>query len=139
MIINGALNSYNSTNSLTAKCEGSIKSLPNYWGYKNYNNHVVMIRCPDEYCCQNEHTCHAISACQKGRTGILCGSCIENLTESLISRKCIDSSTCHTVLVLIMYFLAVLSYAVGILTIDSIKRKTLELLKKLLRLIKKKH
>ena len=124
MIINGALNSYNSTNSLTAKCEGSIKSLPNYWGYKNYNNPVVMIRCPDEYCCQNEHTCHAISSCQKGRTGILCGSCIENLTESLISPKCIDSSTCHTVLVLTMYFLAALSYAVGILTIDSIKRKT---------------
>ena len=152
MVISGELHSNKDTNSLDlnitkpgcnacpvgAKCEGNIKSLPNYWGYKNNNGDVTMIRCPDGYYCQNDHTCQGISSCQKGRTGTLCGSCIENLTESLISPKCIDSSTCHTVLVLVMYFLASLSYAVGLLTINSIKKKTLQLLKKLLKLFRKK-
>ena len=151
MLINGALDSYKNTSSLTlnitkpscnacpvgAKCDGNIKSLLNYWGFKD-NNHVIMIRCPDGYCCQNDHTCLGISSCQKERTGTLCGSCIENLTESLISPKCISSTKCHTVLVLVMYFLAAVSYAVGLLTIDSIKRKILQLLKKLLRCVRKK-
>ena len=152
MLINGALNSNKGTNSLIlnitkpncnacpigAKCDRNIKSLPNYWGYKNNNDYVTMIRCPDGYCCQNEHTWQGISSCEKGRTGTLCGSCIQNLTESLISPKCINSSKCHTVLVLIIYFLAALSYAVGLLTIDSIKRKTLQLLKNLLRIVRRK-
>ena len=152
IIINGTLHSYTNTNSLAStitepschacpvggKCDGNIKSLPNYWGYKNGSDHVTMIRCPDGYCCQNDHTCQGISSCQKGRTGTLCGRCIENLTESLISPKCIDSSKCYTELVLIMYFLSSLSYAVGILTIDSIKRKVLELFKMLYKLIRKK-
>ena len=152
MIINGSFNAHKKTTSLASnitepvcnacpvggKCDGNIKSLPNYWGYKNDNDHVTMIRCPDGYCCQNDHICQGISTCQKGRTGTLCGRCIENLTESLISPKCIDSSKCYIELVLIMYFLALLSYAVGILTIDSIKRKALELFKMLYRLIRKK-
>ena len=152
MIINGSFNAHKKTTSLASnitepscnacpvggKCDGNIKSLPNYWGYKNDSDHVVMIRCPDGYCCQNDHTCQGISSCQEGRTGTLCGRCIENLTESLISPKCIDSSKCYTELVLIMYFLSSLSYAVGILTIDSIKRKVLELFKMLYKLIRKK-
>ena len=121
-----------------AECEATIKSLPNYWGYRNDSNHVTMIRCPDGYCCQNNDTCQGISTCAELRTGTLCGSCIENFTESLILPKCIKSEKCYTELILIIYFFTSLIYAVGILTINDIKKKSLELFKNLYRVIRKK-
>ena len=121
-----------------AECEGTIQSLPNYWGFKDENNHVTMIRCPDGYCCQNNHNCQGISSCENGRNGTLCGNCVENMTESLLSPKCIKSEKCYMELILIMYFLASLSYALGVLTFSNIKKKVLVLIKKLYKLIRKK-
>ena len=120
------------------KCEGSIKPIPNYWGYKSKSNHVTMIRCPDGYCCQNNYTWQGISSCAELRTGTLCGSCIENFTESLTLPNCVKSEKCFFELILIIYFLASLCYAVGTITINGIKRKVLELLKNLYRFIRKK-
>ena len=120
-----------------AKCDNTIQSLPNYWGYKDKNNLVVMIRCPDGYCCQNENGCDEINSCQSGRVGTLCGACKDNLTESLILPKCIPAEKCYTALVLLLYFTAVLSYALAILTMDSIKKKVLNMFKKILVYLKR--
>ena len=114
-----------------AKCDNTIQSLPNYWGYKDKNNLVVMIRCPNGYCCQNENDCTEINSCQSGRVGTLCGACKDNLTESIILPNCIPFEKCYTALVLLLYFMAALSYALAILTMDFIKKKVLDLLKKI--------
>ena len=45
---------------LGAKCEGSIQSLPDYWGYITQKKGISMIRCPDSYCCQDNETCEEI-------------------------------------------------------------------------------
>ena len=153
MILNGTLRSKQKENrslalnmtkpncapcTVGAECEANIHSLPNYWGFKDENSHVTMIRCPDGYCCQNNYTCQGISSCTEGRTGALCGNCVQNMTESLLSPKCIQSEKCYTELILIVYFLASLSYAVGVLTFSSFKKRVVVLIKTLYRLIRKK-
>ena len=40
-----------------AICNKTIKSLPNYWGYRDENDVVTMIRCHDDYCCSDLSTC----------------------------------------------------------------------------------
>ena len=45
-----------------AKCSGDIKALPNYWGYRN-KDEVVMIRCPTGYCCQDDESCQSFDSC----------------------------------------------------------------------------
>ena len=120
-----------------AKCDNTIQSLPNYWGYMDKNNLVVMIRCPDGYCCQNDNDCEGINSCVNGRVGTLCGACKDNLTESLILEKCIPVEKCYTALVLLLYFTAVLSYALALLTMDSFKKKVLNMFKKIFKALKR--
>ena len=96
-----------------------------------------MIRCPDGYCCQHDNDCKGINSCQRGRVGTLCGSCRNNLSESLILPNCIPAEKCFTALVLILYFTAALSYTISILTMDYIKRKVLDFFKKIFTALKR--
>ena len=74
-----------------ANCSERVSALPNYWGYRSVNNNTVhMLRCPDGYCCQNSDTCNSLDSCNRNRSGILCGSCEKNWTESLISENCVS-------------------------------------------------
>ena len=61
-----------------AKCNGSITALPNYWGYKEKDD-VVMIRCPTGYCCQDDESCPSFDSCNSNRSGPLCGVCEKDL------------------------------------------------------------
>ena len=65
-----------------AVCNGTVRALPNYWGYKNQIGQVTMIRCPDGYCCHDNKTCTKFNSCHPERAGTLCGKCQKNLTES---------------------------------------------------------
>ena len=113
-----------------AYCDKQIKTLPNYWGYKiKEQDNIVMIRCPDNYCCADNATCTEIDSCNTGRTGTLCGSCEHNLTESLFSAKCIPQEDCYTYVIFILYFLLVLMYGIGLLIITYLKDNIVHIVK----------
>ena len=59
------------------------------------------------------------------------------MTESLIQPKCIPAEKCYTALILLLYFTAALSYALAILTMDSIKKKILDFFKKIFMALKR--
>ena len=116
---------------LGASCDSQIRALPNHWGYQNQNNQITMIRCPEGYCCQTDETCQDLSVCNEERTGTLCGVCKTNHTESFLSTKCIPVENCNIALLLFLYTLAAMIYAVSLLTAESIKNRLLDLAKKL--------
>ena len=105
-----------------SQCDQRITSLPNYWGYKNGSDYVTMIRCPDGYCCPDKESCIGIDSCAAGRTGTLCGICEQNLTESFLSPSCIPTENCSDSLLIALYFLGAISYAVALLVADIAKK-----------------
>ena len=95
-----------------AKCDTQIKALPNYWGYRDQNNFVTMLRCPEGYCCEGNETCKGIDSCNIGRIGTLFGTCKPYLTEALFSSKCISVLKCHNNVILISYIIGIIGYSV---------------------------
>ena len=80
-----------------------------------------MTRCPDGYCCQGNDTCQGIDSCNTGRTGTLCGTCEQNLTEALFTPKCVPTENCKSGLLIILFISAALIYAVILLSLSTIK------------------
>ena len=121
-----------------ASCEQErIVALPNYWGRRKY--HVIsMFRCPEDYCCQSSESCSDIDSCKGLRTGILCGHCGPNMTESLFSTNCVDSKTCKPGVIISMYVLAVALYSLGLLSFDIVKDKFLTCFSKFCKKFKNK-
>ena len=52
---------------------GTVKALPNFWGYKT-NASITFAQCPPGYCC-NSKDCVSYNSCHGNRTGTLCGRC----------------------------------------------------------------
>ena len=115
---------------LGAKCEGTIKALPDYWGYVTQQNFISMIRCPDSYCCQGNEACEGIDFCNTGRTGTLCERCEQNLSEALFTTKCLPTESCRTDIVLITLISAVLVYGIVLLSFKTMKDMLRKLFKK---------
>ena len=111
---------------LGANCEDFIQALPNYWGYVTPLTSVSIVRCPDGYCCQNNETCVRIDSCNRGRSGTLCGTCKENLTEALFVSKSIPNETCRSDLVITFFITSALLYSVVLLSFSTIKTKLIE-------------
>ena len=123
---------------LGANCDDVIEALPNYWGYVNEQTDVSMIRCPVGYCCQGNETCKGIDSCNTGRRGTLCGTCDQNLTESLFSPECLPTQNRHTVLVVILYFSCAMTYLLVILTSSSIKKRVATMVKESFMVVQRK-
>ena len=124
-----------------ATCDKEIRALPNYWGYKDnsyYSSRVRMIRCPNEYCCQNDTMCKGIDSCNKDRTGQLCGKCKANLTESLFSPKCLLVDNCPAAEIIALYISCVMAYGLGLMVFNYVKEVGPSVLKKMLKPIKTK-
>ncbi len=121
-----------------AVCQPFLQGLPNYWGFKNPQGQVIMIRCPESYCCTNSTSCTGIDSCRAGRTGTLCGACSTNLTESLFSPKCLPKENCHSDFIVALYFLSALVYCLFLLVSESVKNQTLGAFKKLSEVWKQK-
>ena len=115
---------------LGAKCEGGIQVVPNYWGYRDTETSVSMVRCPEGYCCQGNETCNGIDSCNTGRTGTLCGKCQENLTESIFTPQCLPLRSCRSGLVASLFTSTALIYATTLLSFSAIKSKMTKLVKK---------
>ena len=121
-----------------ASCEQErVVALPNYSGKRK--DHVYsMFRCPEDYCCQSKESCSDIDSCNGLRTGILCGHCGPNMTESFISTSCVDSKTCKPGVIINMYILAVALYSLGLLSFDIVKDKVFTCFSKVCKKFKNK-
>ena len=118
-----------------AKCNGNIKALLNYWGYRA-KDELFMIRCPPGYCCQDDESCQTFDSCNSNRSGPLCGVCEKGLAESLFDQTCIPVEKCHTWFIVLLYISCVVGYGLGLMLIDNVKEALLSSLKKIYQCIK---
>ena len=121
-----------------AYCDKQFKALPNYWGYYTRDGNITMIRCPDYYCCSGNNTCKQFNSCSTERIGILCGTCKNNLTESLFSNNCIPQENCFGYVIFILYFVLVVVYGSALLIFTILKENMLHILKYVWKLCKNK-
>ncbi len=78
-----------------ANCLGNdFTAKPNFWGFAS-GNQIVMHQCPADYCCTVN--CTGYNQCSSHRTGVLCGSCEENYSLSMLSSECIAIETCEII------------------------------------------
>ena len=76
-----------------ARCNGNIVPLDNHWGYRISHNRIAFSQCPNGYCCSSQGTmCSDFNTCEKGRTGILCGSCDVGYAHSFVTNGCIKKN-----------------------------------------------
>ena len=118
-----------------AKCSGTIKALPNYWGYRTKDT-VAMVRCPTAYCCQDDESCQTFDTCNSNRSGPLCGVCDKGFAESLFDQTCISVEKCHTWFIVLLYISCVVGYGLGLMVIDNVKEAVISSLKKIYQCIK---
>ena len=118
-----------------AICIGNVKALSNYWGYRKFDD-VVMIRCPPGYCCQDDKSCQTFYTCNSNRSGPLCGVCEKGFAESLLDQTCIPLEKCHTWFIVLLYISCAVGYGFGLMVIDNIKGALISLLKKIYQCIK---
>ncbi len=73
-------------------CPGNdLTAQPNFWG--SHTDHVTtMYQCPTDYCCTTN--CDKIDQCSGHRTGVLCGSCAEHHSLSVLFSECVAVGTC---------------------------------------------
>ncbi len=77
-----------------ANCPGNdLTAKPNFWG-SNTGNLMTMYQCPADYCCTTN--CTSYNQCSGHRTGVLCGSCEENYSLSMLSSECINVESCDS-------------------------------------------
>ncbi len=75
-----------------AHCPGNdLTASPNFWGLRS-DSEIAMYPCPVEYCCAE---CTSYNQCSGHRTGMLCGSCEQDYSLSLLSSECIHKSSCN--------------------------------------------
>lgn len=74
------------------QCDKSIRSLPNFWGYK-YRNGIQFQQCPKGYCCSHRH-CQSYDICADDRHSTLCSVCREGYSEALFSSTCVPNQEC---------------------------------------------
>ncbi len=92
-----------------ANCPGNdfnVKS--NFWGYRT-DFGIAVHQCPADYCCK-EGNCLGIDQCSGHRTGVLCGSCEENYSLSMLSSDCIKADTCNSHWLWPLAFVAIMLY-----------------------------
>ncbi len=79
-----------------AFCTGNnVIPRPNYWGYW-YKGELVFQQCPADYCCPGSGniTCNVYNYCPSNRTGILCGTCQEGFSTSILTVACMPNNKC---------------------------------------------
>ena len=122
---------------LGANCTGSVKALPNYWGYTDSkDDSVTMIRCPDGYCCKGNDTCDGIDSCNTNRTGNICGKCQKGLSEALFSTECLSADSCVGTITLLYYTLCAIIYIAFLASYKYLQMYAAAKIKKLFKRIK---
>ncbi len=118
------------------ECSGTdLKAKPNYWGF-NSSGLVEFQQCPIGYCCggTDENPCSSFNSCAGERDGILCSSCKEHYSQSLLSDTCIANDDCTATwfwtLAVLAPFVYMLWYTfkddimnIPIVVVEKLKRK----------------
>ena len=97
-------------------CTSALAARPNYWGYP-IGDTVHFELCPRGYCCAANQQCpynnasYQYSGCQGNRTGILCGRCKKNFSESLFNTNCIPVEECTHAWFLVVIFSCITLFA----------------------------
>ena len=113
-----------------ANCISNIKALSNYWGFKDKNNSITMIRCPNGYCCTKNKACQEINSCNVRRTGTLCGSYENGSAEAIFSTTCVPEDQCLGNIVLLYDTLVATFYTVFLAVYKDVQKKITDILKK---------
>ena len=58
-----------------------------------------------------------------GRIGTLCGTCDQNLTETMFTPKCVPTESCRSALIITLFISAALVYTIILLSFNTIKNK----------------
>ena len=100
-----------------ANCTSALAARPNFWGYP-IGEKVHFTLCPYGYCCPAVNgTCpyhnasYLYSGCQGNRTGILCGKCKKNFSETLFHNNCLPHKYCTNGWYLVFVVICVLLFA----------------------------
>ena len=120
-----------------AKCDGKIRSIDDYHGFKSSSTTLKFMPCPSGYCCTSKSTtCESYNSCEKGRVGLLCGSCAPGYKQSFMSDKCIPKgdSSCNPFIFAVYYLLVAFSQT----TIFTFLPLLTELLKEMIAKVKSK-
>ncbi len=92
-----------------AYCPGNdFVAKPNFWGYITKLNEIDMHQCPADYCCIEN--CTGYKKCSGHRTGVLCGSCEEDYSLSMLSSDCVTTEECDDIWLWPFVTLAVFLY-----------------------------
>ena len=99
-------------------CTSSLSARKNFWGYP-MGDKVHFKFCPQGYCCPTANQSCAYnnrtylhSGCQGNRTGILCGKCKNDFSETLFTTNCLPSKDCTHLWYFIIIFICISSFAV---------------------------
>jgi hypothetical protein len=85
-----------------ADCNGTwVTALPGFWGWIIHpaSANVLtqdFVLLPDGYACGSSNVCVTFDQCIPSRSDILCGSCADGFTRSIVSKSCVPTSTCST-------------------------------------------
>lgn len=98
-------------------CTSSLSARQNFWGYP-IGDKVHFTLCPQSYCCPaanqscayNNRT-YLHSGCQGNRTGILCGHCKKDFSETLFTTNCLPSKDCTHLWYFIIIFICTSLFA----------------------------
>ena len=73
---------------------GRIAAQDNFWGYPDpMMRRIKFLSCPSHYCCTKSQ-CTTYNSCNKGREGVLCGRCQNELSESVFTTACVKPDLC---------------------------------------------
>ena len=76
----------------------------------------MMYPCPPDYCCSFRSTiCESFDTCNRGRSGILCGSCSPTFVQSFMTSACVPKQDTDINIILFTVYFLVLSNAYTIL------------------------
>ena len=76
-----------------AVCDGSLRSLPNYWGHTQ-GDQIVMKKCPSSNECCSREPCSGFNECSENKQGLLCFECKTNFTHDLFTNACVPNKDC---------------------------------------------
>ena len=98
-------------------CTSSLSARQNFWGYPMGDN-VYFKLCPQGYCCPTGNQSCAYhnktylhSGCQGNRTGILCGKCQKDFSETLFTTNCLPIKDCTHLWYFIIIFMCTSAFA----------------------------
>ena len=74
---------------------GILRAKDNHWGYRDAKtNNISFIQLPRGYGCSSTE-CVTYNSCAMHRKGMLCGTCENGYSESVLSAHCIAEEKCH--------------------------------------------